>query len=1082
MKQKHILSIFLVALSAVFSCERVDESQLEGGDSASEKVQMTFKAVIDGEEAETKTVLGGALGDDLRKVLWQPGDKIGVSAETVSNWGNEFSDVSEFTANITSRAESSEFKGGVELGQRYKAFYPYQAETLRDSANIFIFNLPAEQKYVNGSFDPNAAPMVASAGAGETFRFRNLCGVLALQVKGEGAVKSITFKPVTDPGNVAMVAGDYEVNPFFEDAPVISYHGKGSKSVTLSCDIPVELDPEQATPFYIVLPPAVYDSFTVLITLEDGRVMMKEGRNPLTVKRADVVAAGALTYVETLPIDLSSHGTANSYLVSEAGLYGFDASVIGNGEYGIIEGVGFHTDDPSISPAKVDVLWQDRTDVIDGLTYDEPHRRVIFHATGREGNALIAARDAEDNIIWSWHIWATDTPTEHLYKNTAGEFTVMDRNLGAIRADRGAGDPEQWRDAQGLMYQWGRKDPFAAYRPSDGTMNWTRLFNIEGRGQISIEQTIQIPTVYDHVGEADWLDGGNSSLWKSDNKTIYDPCPVGYVVSTKDVWKGFTITGENASGGAKFYNVSGPYDSGWSFKYDKDDESLTSYYPVTLKIDYYGNFNIWSEENYMWSAESSAESINDSRAHILKFYYYDEVSSGVSFINEYMHKSYANEVRCMKDENHVDMAYPVVTVSEVAGITTDAAVVYASVAADDVSSITERGVIWGTQSGLTLENGNVVPASSTRSAYSVSLSGLNSATKYYVRAYATNEKGTGYSKETSFYTKFSGDPVNLSEKGTSNSYIVRPIYGEYYFDASVKGNSEESVGQIASVEVLWETRNTANNIKAGSVVTSVELKGTDVHFQLPPEVKPGNALIAVKDALGTILWSWHIWVVDFDPAETQQTLFSGAIIMDRNLGATGIVPGSLDSFGFYYQWGRKDPFVIPGYMTTAPADAISYQYVDWSNNTIEFAVKNPTVVYNDASWNDEQLWNSSKTKYDPCPAGWRVPDKAAWTSLYRADNAQEGYFQLSPTSAAPTVYIPAAGRTDGDTNISNYRYEGHVWFAERGNSMYFWIWNSDGQNNWWGVDNLMSVRCMKDMSGQTGSGNDYVVDDEYVWE
>lgn len=1054
MKQKHILSIFLVALSAVFSCERVDESQLEGGDSAAEKVQMTFKAVIDGEDTETKTVLGGALGDDLRKVLWQPGDKIGVSAETVSNWGNEFSDVSEFTANITSRAESSEFKGGVELGARYKAFYPYQAETLRDSSNIFVFNLPAEQKYVNGSFDPNAAPMVASAGAGETFRFRNLCGVLALQVKGEGAVKSITFKPVSEPGSVVMVAGDYEVNPFFEDAPVISYHGNGRKSVTLGCDIPVELDPEQATPFYIVLPPAVYERFTVLITLEDGRVMMKEGRNPLTVKRADVVAAGALTYVETIPVDLSSHGTANSYLVSEAGLYGFDASVIGNGEYGIIEGVGFHTDDPAISPAKVDVLWQDRSDVIDGLTYDEPHRRVIFHATGREGNALIAARDAEDNIIWSWHIWATDKPAEQIYVNSTDEYPMLDRNLGAIVTYAEFGE-----DINGFVYQWGRKDPI---RPD--------YFDQESNST-SIENSIANPTRVYYSYDNHWQQDNNTSLWTKSQKTIYDPCPVGYKVPHREVWLSFSKT-ESYSGDIKDMNIHGEYQYALG-AYMIYDGTNTAFYPVGTSIrngNAWGNHGDWGEQ---WTSEASGSN---------KAYQF-ELNANSFSLDQSEWMNYANHVRCMKDENHVDMAFPVVAITEISGITADAAVVYASIDTDDASGITERGIIWGTQSGLTRENGNVVPASSTQNAYSVSLSGLNSASKYYVRAYATNEKGTGYSKEMTFHTAIGGNPVDLSDGGTANCYIVPPVYGEYSFDASVKGNSEETVGTIASVEVLWESRNNANTLKTGSVVKSVELKNNKVHFQLPPDAKAGNAVIAVKDALGTILWSWHIWVVDFDPVATQQTLYSGAVIMDRNLGATGIVPGSLDSFGFYYQWGRKDPFVIPGYMTTAPADAISYQYVDWANNTIEFAVKNPTVVYNDANWNDaNDLWNSSKTKYDPCPVGWRVPDKAAWTSLYRADNSQEGYFQLSEKSGTPTVYIPAAGRTDGDSNISDYRYAGNVWFVERGNSMYFWIWNSDGQYNGWGVDNLLSVRCMKDMSGQTGSGNDYVVDDEYVWE
>ena len=1075
MKQKHILSIFLVALSAVFACERVDESQLEGGDSAAEKVQMTFKAVIDGEETETKTVLGGALGDDLRKVLWQPGDKIGVSAETVSSWGNELSDVSEFTANITSNAESSEFKGGVELGARYKAFYPYQVETLRDSANIFIFNLPAEQKYVNGSFDPNAAPMVASARAGETFRFRNLCGVLALQVKGEGAVKSITFKTVTDPGNVVLVAGDYEVNPFFEDAPVISYHGKGSKSVTLSCDIPVELDPEQATPFYIVLPPAVYDSFTVLITLEDGCIMMKEGKNPLTVKRADVVAAGALTYVETLPIDLSEHGTANSYIVSDAGLYSFDAGVIGNGTYGIIADAGFHTSYPAISPAKAEILWQDRHGVIDALPYDATKKRISFIYNGIEGNALVAAKDENGNILWSWHIWATDTPADHLYKNPVGEFTAMDRNLGAIRNDRGEG--EEWKDARGLVYQWGRKDPFALDNYISGRYEIQRDYK-----KVDIADAIANPTVFKGTDYDNWEQNDNDYLWTVSQKTIYDPCPVGYKVPTADIWDGFILDGSDESyNNESNYNIYGSFNCGRDFYYNDSDYA---YYPTVIDINLSGMWDSYdNDESLLWSAEDDDDY---DHANHFRARYYSIYDSDV-LLRKKMPKTYALGIRCMKDENHIDISYPKVNITEIADVTTNAATIHASIEAADLESVTERGIIWGTSKGLTLENGTEVPESGDLQDYTVSLSGLTSATRYYARAYATNERGTGYSAEKVFYTLPDGNAVDLSNKGTANCYIVPPVYGEYSFDASVMGNSKDPVGQIASAEVLWESRNNSAELSAGAVIASVELKGNRVHFQLPTEAKSGNAVIAVKDALGTILWSWHIWVVDFDPVATQQTLYSGAVIMDRNLGATGVVPGSIESFGFYYQWGRKDPFVIPGYMTTTPADAISYEYVDWSNDNIEWTVSHPTVVYDDAQWNDvEDLWDSSKTKYDPCPVGWKVADRHssdAWSNVYRADNCQEGYFQLSEKSGTPTVYMPAAGRTDGVNCNVDYRFGGYIWTSGWHENLYFWVWNSEvNHEGYYSVDNLMSVRCMKDMSGQTGTGNDYVVDDEYVWE
>ena len=70
-------------------------------------------------------------------------------------------------------------------------------------------------------------------------------------------------------------------------------------------------------------------------------------------------------------------------------------------------------------------------------------------------------------------------------------------------------------------------------------------------------------------------------------------------------------------------------------------------------------------------------------------------------------------------------------------------------------------------------------------------------------------------------------------------------------------------------------------------------------------------MIAVKDASGKILWSWHIWATDFDPnAKTlKYTNDNGSTweFMDRNLGAANAESGSFGAFGLLYQWGRKDP-------------------------------------------------------------------------------------------------------------------------------------------------------------------------------
>ena len=144
------------------------------------------------------------------------------------------------------------------------------------------------------------------------------------------------------------------------------------------------------------------------------------------------------------PVD--ENGTANCYIVSEAGKYHFSA-VKGNGS----EAVG--------TVATVEVLWEtfgtsatpNKGDLIAEVSYDNAKKAVRFTTAAefRKGNALIAAKDAS---LWSWHIWMTDKPEDQAYNNGAG--TMLDRNLGATSATPGDAG------ALGLLYQWGRKDPF----------------------------------------------------------------------------------------------------------------------------------------------------------------------------------------------------------------------------------------------------------------------------------------------------------------------------------------------------------------------------------------------------------------------------------------------------------------------------------------------------------------------------------------------------------------------------------------------------------------------------------------------
>lgn len=177
---------------------------------------------------------------------------------------------------------------------------------------------------------------------------------------------------------------------------------------------------------------------------------------------------------------------------------------------------------------------------------------------------------------------------------------------------------------------------------------------------------------------------------------------------------------------------------------------------------------------------------------------------------------------------------------------------------------------------------------------------------------------------------------DLSSAGTANCYLAK-ANSWYKFKATVRGNGAATAAEIsptgsalamnASIspniaELVWETSGHEKIIRV------LMLKGGYVYFRTG-EVKEGNAVIAVKNTSGTILWSWHIWVTNTNVLESAQTyrtnprwmdptlLKNGLVprtltMMDRNLGAAGNEASDANTasraFGLYYQFGRKDPF------------------------------------------------------------------------------------------------------------------------------------------------------------------------------
>lgn len=100
---------------------------------------------------------------------------------------------------------------------------------------------------------------------------------------------------------------------------------------------------------------------------------------------------------------------------------------------------------------------------------------------------------------------------------------------------------------------------------------------------------------------------------------------------------------------------------------------------------------------------------------------------------------------------------PTVTTSNVSNVTASSATCGGNVTADGGSYVTERGICWGTSNSPTIE-GSHQAMGQGNGTFTCNMSNLEPNNVYYVRAYATTNRGTAYGEQKQFTTS-SGLPT-----------------------------------------------------------------------------------------------------------------------------------------------------------------------------------------------------------------------------------------------------------------------------------------------------------------------------------
>ena len=308
------------------------------------------------------------------------------------------------------------------------------------------------------------------------------------------------------------------------------------------------------------------------------------------------------------------------------------------------------------------------------------------------------------------------------------------------------------------------------------------------------------------------------------------------------------------------------------------------------------------------------------------------------------------------------------------------------------------------------------------------------------------------------------EPCASSEEplNSPNSYIVPTggsieiPCGKPYLVAQTRADVRNvNLTDKVYVELLWQDTQ--------GLISKVEIDGENkgpystIKVTANPSVT-GNAVVAIRmGATGVvtdpIVWSWHIWVTDFNPDATAFTYSNGEknyTIMDRNLGAIQSSASSatdIGVLGLVYQWGRKDPFTAVNSFTgrgvrdvynindqtlTEGTNGIMPIEVSGTiTSNLQPAIENPMNYYFGAydatyptppfDWytttanGDDELWGNSgaKSAFDPCPEGWRVPAyssdaKGPWYIYeypYDAFSSLPPYYSVSTYGVTLNVHL-----------------------------------------------------------------------------
>lgn len=369
----------------------------------------------------------------------------------------------------------------------------------------------------------------------------------------------------------------------------------------------------------------------------------------------------------------------------------------------------------------------------------------------------------------------------------------------------------------------------------------------------------------------------------------------------------------------------------------------------------------------------------------------------------------------------INSSLPSLQTTAISNITSNSCSSGGTVTSTGTSAIISQGICWSTSINPTLENNHTTESIDTNS-FTSTISSLSPNTVYHVRAYATNNSGTGYGNDVSFTTQ---SITTLTVPSLTTSTIANITQQ----NASSGGNITSDGGAaITERGICWNivgnpTISDSKTIVVGSIgifpANTTQLKAqTTYHIK-------AYAINSVGVGYGNEI-----------TFTTQDLSIPGPMVtdVDGNLYHSVILGG--------VTWMVENLKTLR-YQNLVPLTNITTN-VDWYNN---HPVTGAYCYYNNQSTNASSYgvlydFFAATDANNIAPVGWKVPSKQDWDNLinYINFNCTERAEALKINSGSYTFQIP-----NNATNLSGfsampggYRSGQNGAFSNQGTNGYWW--------------------------------------------